>query len=84
MTKEIVRLIPRRPIFPQVEAPLVLMRHMVTVSQPIPGSRASNWMIGKVVTHLSIQDWCQMKGYKLLGSHPGSGIAMPFERTDLL
>lgn len=38
---------------------------------------------GVVVTHLRIQDWCEMKGYRLTNLYPGNRRALPSEKTDL-
>jgi hypothetical protein len=40
-------------------------------------------VIGYVVTHLSLDEWCEMKGYKLMDQYPGHRVAFPDERTDL-
>lgn len=38
---------------------------------------------GHVVTHLSLQDWCQMHGYKIGEVYRGTRPAFENERTDL-
>ncbi len=38
---------------------------------------------GHVVTHLSLEDWCSMNGYRLTHVYPGARRAFPHERTDL-
>jgi hypothetical protein len=47
------------------------------------GGRWNEFYIGHVVSHLSIQDWCDMKGMKLVQLHAGTRWAKPHERTDL-
>lgn len=38
---------------------------------------------GHVVTHLSIEDWCELNKYRLTHLYPGARLAFPHERTDL-
>jgi hypothetical protein len=38
---------------------------------------------GTVVTHLSLEDWCDMKGWKLVQHYSGDRWALPSEKTDL-
>lgn len=40
-------------------------------------------VVGKVVTHLELEDWCKMNGYALLQIFPGTRVAKQNERTDL-
>lgn len=40
-------------------------------------------LYGHVVTHLRLQDWCDMKGYRLMNLYPGDRRALPGEKTDL-
>jgi hypothetical protein len=37
----------------------------------------------KVITHLELSDWCEMKGYDLLVMDAPPDMAMPNERTEL-
>lgn len=47
------------------------------------GQGRGQFFIGHVVSHLSIQDWCDMKGYKLDTVYPGTRWAKDGEKTDL-
>ncbi len=39
--------------------------------------------VATVVTHLSLEDWCDMKGYRLGRLISGPEMALPGERTEL-
>jgi len=47
------------------------------------GQVRGQFYIGHVVSHLSIHDWCDMKGYRLDTIYPGTRWAKTGERTDL-
>ena len=38
-----------------------------------------DWKIGHVITHLDINDWCRLHGYKLREVYPGTRPAFPSE-----
>lgn len=65
-------------IIPSGDNGPMLYRVMVT---PVIGR--INPSYGSVVTHLSLQDWCQMHGWRLVQQYPGTRLALPGERTDL-
>lgn len=48
------------------------------------GGRWNEFVMGYVVSHLEIQDWCDMHGYKLVELYRGTRPAYSHERTDLL
>jgi hypothetical protein len=71
-------------LFPEVskpEKPLVLMSYPVTLHKI--GGSWNEFKIGHVVTYLDLDDWCLMKGFRLVGTHKGTRRAAPTERTDL-
>jgi hypothetical protein len=68
-------------LFPTAEKPLVAMRYPVSLHKI--GGEWNDFKIGHVVTHLSLEDWCLMKGYRLVANFQGACPAMPDERTDL-
>lgn len=47
------------------------------------GQGRGQFFIGHVVSHLSIQDWCDMKGYRLDTIYTGTRWAKEHEKTDL-
>ena len=48
-----------------------------------PADRWNDFFLGSVVTHLSLEDWCLMKGFKLVAVYKGTRPAKPGEKTDL-
>jgi len=68
-------------LFPTAQKPLVAMLYPVTLHKV--GGKWNEFKLGFVVTHLDLQDWCAMKGYRLVAPHKGSRPALPHERTDL-
>lgn len=67
--------------FSQVEDVPTLKFYNVTLHKI--GGRWNEFYMGHVVTHLSIQDWCDMKGFRLETCHPGTRWARDHERTNL-
>jgi hypothetical protein len=48
------------------------------------GGKWNEFAMGSVVTFLEIDEWCELKGYKLVELYRGTRPAYPHERTDLL
>lgn len=63
-----------------IRYPVVLM--VERVSQFVPRHTYWEHKIGNIVTHLSIEDYCQLHGYKLVEVYP-SRQALTHERTEL-
>jgi hypothetical protein len=74
----------------------IVMRSILTDRGPVPGTYEeppSRYPVmlfkdgvpfyGHVVSHLSLQDWCQMHGYKIGEVYSGTRQAFENERTDL-
>lgn len=47
------------------------------------GGRWNEFYMGSVVTHLSLEDWCAWKGYKLVQVYAGMRDAKLSEKTNL-
>lgn len=40
-------------------------------------------VIGTIITHLELSDWCEMKGYDLVSLDQSPDLALSHERTEL-
>ncbi len=63
-----------------IEPPVKLMRYSVCLHKN--GDKIGEFKIGHVVTHLSIQDWCELHGYTMLSLFV-THLARSDERTNL-
>lgn len=65
------------------ELPSLKFYNVMLYKREGKGQGRGQFFIGHVVSHLSIQDWCDMHGYKLDTVYLGTRWAQPGERTDL-
>ncbi len=64
-----------------VEAEAIAMQYHVMVCKR---HNPRDVLYGTVVSHLSLEDWCDLKGMCLIQSYPQcTRVALPSERTDL-
>lgn len=58
-------------------------RYPVMVRSYVPGADEWKFQIGYIVTHMEVQDYCQMHGLTLVEAYQGITDALPGEVTEL-
>lgn len=58
------------------------MRYPVMVRKT-KGGNLGEYLVGHIVTHLAVRDYCEMHGLYLQDQFPGKRAALPGEKTEL-
>ena len=72
--------LPQVPDLPGFDSELLPKRYEVMLAKV--GGKWNDFQIGHVVTYLSLDEWCEMKGYRIVENY-GNRPAYSHERTDL-